>query len=166
MSRETAVEIHITLDALKAPPNASIAERIRGLVGPAAAALHEAGFVVGEGTLAEAIGMLAKDRDGAAETDGQLLEALAEERKCCAEAIAQCDDQANMRLAAVRAQVAAEEAARLATEHAGRMDTQWAAAERRAAALEEEAQRLRADVERLSNQLDYATELCLAGFRQ
>ena len=58
------------------------------------------------------------------------------------------------------------EAARLATERADRMDAQGAAAERRATALEEEAQRLRADVERLSNQLDYATELCLAGFRQ
>ena len=173
MSRETAVEIHITLDALKAPPNASIAERIRGLVGPAAAALHEAGFVVGEGTLADGITEALADAKAARGVlgayvgdHGTLAEATGRLVDLRFDAIAQRDEQVLIRGRAQQAEADALDQCRLATERADRMDAQWAAAERRATALEEEAQRLRADVARLSNQLDYATELCLAGFRQ
>ena len=172
-NRETAVEIHITLDALKAPPNASIAERIRGLVGPAAAALHEAGFVVGEGTLADGITEALADIKNARvlagtqiNASGTLSDVVSRLMDLRTWALAQRDEQVLIRGRAQQAEADALDQCRLATERADRMDAQWAAAERRATALEEEAQRLRADVARLSNQLDYATELCLAGFRQ
>jgi hypothetical protein len=83
-----------------------------------------------------------------------------------AEAIAQRDDQASMRLAAVRAEAAAEEAARLATERADRMDAQWAAAERRAVDLENEAHQLRAETQRQQAQLDWAAEQFQAALRR
>jgi chromosome segregation ATPase len=145
------------LDVLDAPPGETITGRILGL--------HQRLTDAGAGErmqIRKALDVLSAHVGD----EGTLTDVARRMVDRLIEALRQRDDQANMRLAAVRSQVAAEDAARLATERADRMDAQWAAAERRAAALEEDAQKLRADVGRLSNQLDYATELCLAGFRQ
>ena len=177
-NRETYSEIRETLAALGAPPGDTITERIRGIIGPAAAALHEAGVLAGDGTLAEAIGELARrERRGAEQikaAHAALLTAGVEvQAGTVADGIAVLAKARDGAIAAEQQRLAEAhrgftelgERARLATERADRMDTQWAAAERRAANLEGEVHDLRAETQRLQAQLDYATELHLSAMR-
>lgn len=122
-NRETYSEIRETLAALGAPPGDTIAERIEGLLRERTAAA--ARIVVTEREKLDAA-MAALNAANLYVAEGTLatgIEGLARRR----------DDAA--------------ESARLATERADRMDAQWAAAERRAVALEEQRDDARACAE-------------------
>jgi hypothetical protein len=146
-----------TLDVIGAPPGENIAGRILAL----RQELLDAG--AGERMqIRKALDVLSAHVGD----EGTLADVARRMVDRAAEAIAQRDDQASMRLAAVRAEAAAEEAARLATERADRMDAQWAAAERRAVDLENEAHQLRAETQRQQAQLDWAAEQFQAALRR
>lgn len=190
-NRETYSEIHRTLDGFNAPRDpALISDRIRGIIGPAAAALHAAGIVVGDGTLAEAIGLLAKERA----TDSAIAEQVIRERDEAADRflLAIAEEQQRT-VEAIRALAERDERVRIAEARADRMDAQWSAAERqrdqwqqRALAAEEASEKerersvsaaianreilddlanLRAATDRQRAQLDYATDLLTAAMR-
>ena len=141
------------LDALSAPPGETIAERIKGLhveltEAAARAVLEER--AKGEAALADALrtvdaawaALNAADLYVAEGTLATGIEGLASRRDAALEALGAVRHRADV--------------AEYALESANESNSK----------LLREIDELRTQVARLSAQLDYATELCLAGFRQ